>query len=149
MLREDSSICHICSETGDGELPGDAEGTAHDVHWCREGKWYGSTAGSLEELEGAGCAWKLCARLVKDTYEDARTQVKTRVGVTGKITVRVGLHQGSSPSRYLFDLMLDVMWRGIKEQPPPRSMLFANDIVLCCSRREQLEWKVGTWRRAT
>ena len=25
-------------------------------------------------------------RLVKDTYEDARTQVKTSIGVTGKIT---------------------------------------------------------------
>ena len=35
-------------------------------------------------------------RLVKDTYEDARTHVKTGIGVTGKITVRVGLHQGSS-----------------------------------------------------
>ena len=33
--------------------------------------------------------------LVKDTYEDARTQVKTSIGLTGKITVRVGLHQGS------------------------------------------------------
>ena len=52
-------------------------------------------------------------RLVKDTYEDARTQVKTNVGLTGKITVRVGLHQGSS----LFDMILDVMGRGIREQP--------------------------------
>ena len=32
-------------------------------------------------------------RLVKDTYEDARTQAKTSIGLTGKITVRVGLHQ--------------------------------------------------------
>ena len=37
-------------------------------------------------------------RLVKDRYEDARTQVKTSIGVTDKITVRVGLHQGSSLS---------------------------------------------------
>ena len=57
-------------------------------------------------------------RLVKDTYEDARTQVKTSIGLTGKITVRVGLHQGSSLSPYLFDMILDVMVRGIKEQPP-------------------------------
>ena len=34
-------------------------------------------------------------RLVKDTYEDVRTQVKTSAGLTGKITVRVGLHKGS------------------------------------------------------
>ena len=53
--------------------------------------------------------------LVKDTYEDAPTQVKTSTGVTGKITVRVGLLQGSSLSPYLFDMILDVMGRGIKE----------------------------------
>ena len=58
-----------------------------------------------------------CVRLVKDTYEDARTQVKTSIGLTGKITVRDGLHQGSSLRPYLFDMILDVMGRGIKEQP--------------------------------
>ena len=54
---------------------------------------------------------------MKDTYEDARTQVNTSIGVTGKITVRIGLHQGSSLSPYLFDMILDVMGRCIKEQP--------------------------------
>ena len=68
--------------------------------------------------------------LVKDTYEDARTQVKTRVGVTGKITVQI-----SSLNPYLFDMILDVMGRGIKEQPP-WYILFADDIVLCSTRRE-------------
>ena len=48
-------------------------------------------------------------RFVKDMYEDARTQVKSSVGVTSKITVRVGLHQGSSLSPDLFDMILDVM----------------------------------------
>ena len=56
-------------------------------------------------------------RIVKDTYEDARTQVKTSIGLTSKITVRVGLHQGSSLSPYVFDMILDVMGRGIKEHP--------------------------------
>ena len=51
------------------------------------------------------------------TYEEARTQVMTSIGVAGKNTVRVGLHQGSSLSPYLFDMVLDVMGRGIKEQP--------------------------------
>ena len=53
--------------------------------------------------------------LVKDTYEDARTQVKTIIGVTGTITVRVELHQGSSLSPYLLEMILDVMGRGIKD----------------------------------
>ena len=65
-------------------------------------------------------------RLVKETYEDARTQLKISIGVTGKITVRVGLHQGSSLSPYLFVMILDVVGRGIKEQSP-WCMLFADD----------------------
>ena len=39
-------------------------------------------------------------RLLKNTYEDARIQVKTSVGFTDKITVRVGLRQGSSLTTY-------------------------------------------------
>ena len=45
-------------------------------------------------------------RLAKYTYEDARTQVKTSIGLTGKITVRVGLHQGSSLNPYLLLLLV-------------------------------------------
>ena len=55
--------------------------------------------------------------LVKDTYEDAHKQVKTSIGLTAKITVKVGLHQWSSLSPYLFDMILVVMGRGTKEQP--------------------------------
>ena len=79
--------------------------------------------------------------LVKDTFEDARTQFKTSIGVTGKITVRVGLHQGSSLSPYLFDMIMDVMGRGIKHQPP-WCMLFANDIIMCITRRYHIERKL-------
>ena len=86
-------------------------------------------------------------RLVKDTYEDARTQVKPSIGLTGHITVRVGLHQGSSLSPYLFDMILDVMGRGIKEQPP-WCMLFAYDIVLCSTRRDHVQRKLEEWKTA-
>ena len=80
---------------------------------------------------------KKYVRLVKDTYEEARTEVKTSIGLTGKTTVRVGLHQGSSLSLYLFDIILDMMGRSTKEQPP--CMLFADDIVLCSTRIDHVE----------
>ena len=54
---------------------------------------------------------------MKDTYEDTRTPANTSIGVTGKITVRGGLHQGSSLSPYLFDMILDVMGRESKSSP--------------------------------
>ena len=56
-------------------------------------------------------------RLVKDTYEYARIQVKASIGVTSKITIRVGLHQGSSLSPYLCDMILDVMGGASKSNP--------------------------------
>ena len=74
-------------------------------------------------------------RLVKDTYDDARAQVKTSIGLTGKITVRVGLHQGSSLSPYLFDIILDVMGRGIKEQPP--DVCCCLQMISCCAALEE------------
>ena len=86
-------------------------------------------------------------RIVKDTHVEARTMVKSSVGLTSTITVRVGLHQGSSLSPYLFDLVMDVLGRGIKEQPP-WSMLFADDIVLCSTRREEVERNLEEWRKA-
>ena len=58
-----------------------------------------------------------CVRIVKDTYVEARTMVKSSVWLTNTITVRVGLHPGSSLSPYLFDLVMGVLGRGIKEQP--------------------------------
>ena len=73
-------------------------------------------------------------RLVKYTYEDARTQVKTSIGLTSQITVRVGLHQGSSLIPYLFDMILDVMGRGIKEQPPGVCCL---QTISCCAVLEE------------
>ena len=73
--------------------------------------------------------------------------VKSSVGLTRTITVRVGLHQGSSLSPYLFDLVMDVLGRGVKEQPP-WCMQFADDIVLCSTRREEVERKLEEWRKA-
>ena len=56
-------------------------------------------------------------------------------------------HRGSSLSPYLFDLLMDVPGRGIKEQPS-WCMLFADDIVLCSTIREEVERKLEEWRTA-
>ena len=44
-------------------------------------------------------------------------------------------------------MILDVMGRGIKEQPP-WCILFADDIVLCSTRRDHVERKLEEWRTA-
>ena len=63
------------------------------------------------------------------------------------ITVGVGLHQGSSLSPYLFAMIMDVLAHGIKDLSP-WCTLYADDIVLCGTRREVVEKKLEEWRRA-
>ncbi|KAK3894199.1 hypothetical protein Pcinc_002033 [Petrolisthes cinctipes] len=86
-------------------------------------------------------------RLVMDMYEGVRTQVRTCVGVTEKFPVTVGLHQGSSLSPYIFDLIMDVLGDGIIA-PAPWDMLFADDIILIDTTKERVQQKLERWRRA-
>ena len=85
-------------------------------------------------------------RLVQDMYEGAKTKVKSSVGLTGSIPVRVGLHQGSALSPYLFDLIMDVISQGIRDQSP-WCMLFADDIMICSIDREIVEENYNSGRR--
>ena len=85
-------------------------------------------------------------RIVQDMYERAEANVKSSMGLTESFPVNVGLHQGSALSPYLFDLVMDVVTRDIRD-PSPWCMLFADDIVLCSTRREIVEEKLEEWRR--
>ena len=82
-------------------------------------------------------------RIVKDTfiYVEARTKVKSSVGLISTIAVRVGLRQGSS---------LGHRCTGSRHQleQPPWCLLFADDIVPCSTRREEVERKLEEWRKA-
>ena len=85
--------------------------------------------------------------IVHDMHEGAITRMKSSVGLTDKIPVGVGLHQGSSLSPYLFATIMDVLAHGIKDLSP-WCMLYADDILLCGTRREVVEKKLEEWRRA-
>ncbi|XP_017300038.1 uncharacterized protein LOC108252541 [Diaphorina citri] len=64
-----------------------------------------------------------------------------------RIPVQVGLHQGSTLSPYLFDLIMDVLTENIR-RPAPWCMMFADDVVLCGSNPEVLNRELESWRRA-
>ena len=59
----------------------------------------------------------------------------------------VGLHHGSSLSPYLFAMIMDVLARRIKDISL-WCMLYADNIVLCGTKREVDEKKLEEWRRA-
>ena len=86
-------------------------------------------------------------KIIQDMYKGVRTQVKSAVGLTRHVPVMVGLHQGSALSPYLFNLVMDVMTNSIKEKAP-WCMMFADDIVLCSTNREEVEQKLENLRRS-
>ena len=70
-------------------------------------------------------------RIVQDIYKEARMQVKSSVELTDKIPMRI----------------MDVLACGIKDLSP-WCMLYADDIALCGTRREEVKKKLEEWRRA-
>ena len=88
-----------------------------------------------------------CVRIVNDMYREATTQVRSSVGTTENFEVKVGLHQGSALSPYIFDMVMDVIVEEVKDQVP-WSVLFADDIVLVTTSKEEAERKLELWRVA-
>ena len=50
--------------------------------------------------------------LIKDMYNNVVTSVRTSDGDTDDFPIRIGLHQGSALSPYLFALLMDEVTRG-------------------------------------
>ncbi|KAI5734291.1 hypothetical protein M8J77_004769 [Diaphorina citri] len=84
-------------------------------------------------------------RIVQDMYRGVRTMIRSSVGMTESIPVGVGLHQGSALSPYVFDLVMDVMTRNVKDEAP-WCMMFADDVVLAAESASILTRKLERWR---
>lgn len=85
--------------------------------------------------------------LTQEMYHNVYTRVRSGVGVTEGFKVKVGLHQGSTLSPFIFNIVMDVMTEEVREAVP-WSMLYADDIVVCAERRDELEVKLERWRTA-
>ena len=69
-------------------------------------------------------------RLVQHMYEESETVVRCAIGTTESFKVKVGLHQGSALSPFLFAVIMDRLTDEVKRESP-WAMLFADDIVIC------------------
>ena len=85
-------------------------------------------------------------KIIQDMYDRVQTHLRCSVGETEKFPVKVGLHQGSALSPYLFNLIMDVISAEVRDEDP-LSMLFANDIILSSSQCEKVEKKLEEWRK--
>ena len=86
-------------------------------------------------------------RLVPDMYEESETVVRCALRTTESFRVKVGLHQGSALSPFLYAVTMDRLTDEVRREPP-WTMLFTNDIVICEETREEVEWRLESWRYA-
>ena len=80
-------------------------------------------------------------------YEGSETVVRCAVGTTERFKVKVGLHQRSALSLFLFAVIMDSLTDEVRREPP-WTMLFADDIVICEETREEVEQRLESWEYA-
>ena len=86
-------------------------------------------------------------RLVQDTYEGSKTVLRYVIGTKESFKVKVELHQGLALSPSLFAVMMYRLTDEVRREPP-WTMLFADNIVICEETREEVEWRLESWRYA-
>ena len=71
--------------------------------------------------------------------------VRTRYGKTDAFEVKVGLHQGSALSPFLFAVVMDVLSEDVREAML-WDLLFADDLVITAETMEELQERYEAWR---
>jgi Reverse transcriptase (RNA-dependent DNA polymerase) len=83
--------------------------------------------------------------LIKDMHTNAVTCVRACDGESDTFFIKIGLHQGSALSPYIFTLVMDEITKDIQEDIP-WCMLFADDVVLIDENRIGVNQKLELWR---
>ena len=86
-------------------------------------------------------------QLVQDMYEGSETVVRCTAGITESFKVKVGLHQGSALSPFLFAMIMVRLTDEVRRQPL-WTILFADDIVICEETRKEVEQRLESWNYA-
>ena len=103
--------------------------TKEVIYWC---------------LRKRGVSEKLL-RVIKGLYQDSRTTVQCGAGATEPFPVKVGLHQGSVLSLFLFALVVDTISKGAK-RPPPNDLMHADDLAIAAESEEELQERLDYWQ---
>ena len=83
--------------------------------------------------------------MIKSLYAGARTVVRTKCGKTDAFEVKVGLHQGSALSPFLFAVVMDVLSEDVREAML-WDLLFADDLVITAETMEELQERYEAWK---
>ena len=131
--------------------------TAGKTHRCAQGfipylRRFGKTYDTVPMdlvywcLRRRGVPEKL-VRLVEATYHGASTVVRTTHGRPDEFPIKVGLHQGSGLSQFLFIVVLYVISEEFK-CGLPCELLFADDLAVVTNTEEEMQgrwlgWQIG------
>ena len=84
---------------------------------------------------------------IQNMYDRVSTNIQTPVGIIVPFQVKVGLHQESALSPFIFTVTMEEIYKSIWETVP-WCMLFADDIVPVAATREDVSNKLDEWREA-
>ena len=82
-----------------------------------------------------------------ELYRMCTRKARCAVGTTESFKVKVGQHQGSVLSPFLFAVIMDRLTNKVSREPP-WTMLFADDILIFEEIREEVERRLECWRYA-
>ena len=80
-------------------------------------------------------------------YEGSETVMRCAVGTTESFKIKVGLHQGSALSPFLFAVIMDRLTDEVRRETS-WTILLADDIVICEETREEVERRLESWGHA-
>ena len=85
-------------------------------------------------------------KAVMKMYKEVMSQVKVE-GVDSKVfAVRVGIHQGSVLSSFIFAVVIDVVTEEVANEE--RALMYADNLVLICETKEGVCQRFVAWRNA-
>ena len=72
--------------------------------------------------------------------------MRSATELTEELKVKVGLHQGSALSPFLFAIIMDMLTKDVRKDAT-WVMMFADHVVLCREDREESEVSLERWRK--
>ena len=80
-------------------------------------------------------------------YKGCKTAVAVDGELSSSFSVKIGVHQGSALSSFLFIMVMDVLTEDVRDGSLMK-LLHANDLVLCGESLNEVVDKSGRWKNA-